>query len=43
MIRAVEVNGIRPVIDSVFPLDRLADAYRHQASQKHFGKICVEI
>lgn len=43
MIRAVEVNGIRPVIDSVFPLDRLADAYRHQASQRHFGKICVEI
>jgi len=41
MIRALEVNGIRPVIDSTFALDALADAYRHQASGKHFGKICV--
>jgi NADPH:quinone reductase-like Zn-dependent oxidoreductase len=43
MVRAMNVNCIRPVIDTVFPLDRLADAYRHQASQKHFGKICIEI
>jgi NADPH:quinone reductase-like Zn-dependent oxidoreductase len=42
MIRALEVNGIRPAIDSTFALDALADAYRHQASGKHFGKICVE-
>jgi len=41
MIRALEVNGIRPVIDSTFALAALADAYRHQASGKHFGKICV--
>jgi len=41
MIRALEVNGIRPVIDSTFALDALADAYRHQASGQHFGKICV--
>ncbi|MEE4300603.1 MAG: NAD(P)-dependent alcohol dehydrogenase [Pseudomonadales bacterium] len=43
MIRAVEANGIEPVIDSTFPLEGLADAFRHQASQKHFGKICVEL
>lgn len=42
MIRALERNGIRPVIDSTFPLDRIADAFAHQASQKHFGKICLE-
>ena len=41
MIRALEVNGIRPVIDSTFALAALADAYRHQVSGKHFGKICV--
>ena len=41
MIRALEVNGIRPVIDSTFALAAVADAYRHQASGKHFGKICV--
>jgi len=43
MIRALDVNGIRPVIDSTFAIDALADAYRHQASGKHFGKICVTL
>jgi NADPH:quinone reductase-like Zn-dependent oxidoreductase len=43
MIRAVETSAIEPVIDSTFPLEQLADAFRHQESQKHFGKICVEL
>jgi NADPH:quinone reductase-like Zn-dependent oxidoreductase len=42
MIRAIEVNGIRPVIDSSYPLEGLADAFRHEESGRHFGKICVE-
>ena len=42
MVRAIEANGIRPVIDSSFPLEGIADAFRHQASQAHFGKICLE-
>jgi len=42
MVRAIDANGIRPVIDSSFPLERLADAFRHQESNAHFGKICVE-
>jgi NADPH:quinone reductase-like Zn-dependent oxidoreductase len=42
MIRAIDANGIRPVIDSVFPLEGIADAFRHQASAQHFGKICLE-
>ena len=42
MIRAIEANGIRPVIDSSYPLEGLADAFRHQESRRHFGKICVE-
>jgi NADPH:quinone reductase-like Zn-dependent oxidoreductase len=42
MIRALEVNDIRPVIDSSFPLEGIADAFRHQESQQHFGKICLE-
>jgi NADPH:quinone reductase-like Zn-dependent oxidoreductase len=42
MIHAIEANGIRPVIDTSFPLERLADAFRHQESGRHFGKICVE-
>ena len=43
MVRAIEANAIRPVIDSSFPLDRLADAFRHLQAGGHFGKICVEI
>lgn len=43
MIAAIDANGLRPVIDSTFPLDRLAEAFGHQISQAHFGKICVSI
>lgn len=42
-VRALEATGVEPVIDSSFPLERLADAFRHEASGAHFGKICVEI
>jgi NADPH:quinone reductase-like Zn-dependent oxidoreductase len=42
MNRAIAANKIKPIIDSTFPLEGIADAYRHQASQKHFGKICLE-
>ncbi|WP_144148365.1 zinc-dependent alcohol dehydrogenase family protein [Paraburkholderia sp. BCC1884] len=41
MIRALEVTGIKPVIDSTFSLEKLADAFRHEESGAHFGKICV--
>ena len=43
MIAAIDANGIEPVIDSTFPLERIADAFRHQISQGHFGKICLEL
>ncbi len=43
MIRAIEVNGIRPVIDRDFPLADLAEAFRHQESGAHFGKITLSI
>ncbi len=41
MVAAIEANGIEPVIDSHYPLAELAQAFRHQESQQHFGKICV--
>ncbi len=43
MIAGIEATGIRPVIDSHFPLADLAGAFRHQASNTHFGKIVVDI
>ncbi len=42
-VRALDVMGLRPVIDSSFALANLADAFRHEASGTHFGKICVTI
>lgn len=42
MIRAIDANGYRPVIDRSFPLEQIADAFRYQASGAHFGKICLE-
>ena len=43
MIRAIEANGIRPVISDHFSLEQLADAFRHQEANKHFGKIVIDI
>lgn len=43
MICAIEANGIRPQISDSFALEYLADAFRHQESGRHFGKIVVEI
>jgi len=43
MIRAIEASGMRPIIDSHFPLEGLVEAFRHQESNQHFGKICLDI
>lgn len=43
MVRAIEANGIRPVIDRHFPLAELADAFRYQEEGRHFGKIAIDI
>ncbi len=43
MIDAIEASGFKPVIDSTFPLDQIAAAFAHQASQKHFGKIVLTV
>ena len=43
MIRAIEAKDLRPVISDSFALADLADAFRHQESGRHFGKIAVEI
>jgi NADPH:quinone reductase-like Zn-dependent oxidoreductase len=43
MVRAIAVNGLKPIIDSSFPLQDIAAAFQHYESQGHFGKICVEL
>ena len=41
-VRALEATGLRPVIDRSYGLAEVAEAFRHQGSGQHFGKICLE-
>ncbi|MBA2780410.1 zinc-dependent alcohol dehydrogenase family protein [Billgrantia kenyensis] len=41
MVRGIEAMGVRPIIDSTFELEKIADAFRHEESGRHFGKICL--
>ncbi|ERJ20004.1 MULTISPECIES: NAD(P)-dependent alcohol dehydrogenase [Salinisphaera] len=43
MVRAIEASNIEPLIDKTFPLQELADAFRYQETNQHFGKICLTI
>ena len=43
MIRHIDATGYKPVLDKHFPLANLADAFRHEASNAHFGKIIVDV
>ena len=41
MNRAIEVNGLRPVIDRVFTFEEAVDAYRYYAEAKPLGKVVI--
>ncbi len=43
LVRAVEAHGIKPVIDSCFPLDQLGVGLSRLMAGEHFGKICIQI
>lgn len=43
MVAAIDATGLKPVIDRSFALDEIAAAFHHQASQQHFGKICLTL
>ena len=42
-IRAIDVMGLRPVIDRHFPLESIVEAFEYQTSGQHFGKIVFDI
>jgi NADPH:quinone reductase-like Zn-dependent oxidoreductase len=42
LVRGLESSGMKPVVDRVFPLHEMADAFRLEESGGHFGKICLE-
>lgn len=37
------VNHLKPVIDRQFPLEEIAAAFRYFQSQRHFGKVCLQL
>jgi NADPH:quinone reductase-like Zn-dependent oxidoreductase len=43
MNRAIEVSGIKPVIDRVFPFEQAVDAYKYQATGQMVGKVVITI
>ena len=43
MIRAITVNRLKPIIDRHFPLQDIGAAFKHFESQKHIGKVCLQL
>ena len=43
MNRAIAQHNLKPVVDSTFPLEKAADAFRRMEQGKHFGKIVVSL
>lgn len=43
MNRFLEITGIRPVIDKVFPFSQAQEAYEYMSAGKHFGKVVIEV
>lgn len=43
MVRAIEVGGLKPVIDRRFPLEALPEALALMQAGGHFGKVVIEI
>ena len=42
MVEAININGMKPIIDKSFGFGELANAFKYQASGQHFGKIVLE-
>jgi NADPH:quinone reductase-like Zn-dependent oxidoreductase len=42
MNAAIDVNGLDPLIDRVFPFDQALNAYRHLEGQTHIGKVVID-
>lgn len=41
--RFLDITGLQPVIDRVFPFAQAAEAYRHLESGNHLGKVVIEV
>ena len=43
MNRAIDVNGMKPVIDRVFPFEQAPEALRYLQSAGHVGKVVISV
>jgi NADPH:quinone reductase-like Zn-dependent oxidoreductase len=43
MVKAIDANGMHPVVDKCFALENIVEAFRYQESNRHFGKICLDM
>src|SRR3954463_4924772 len=43
VVPLLATGKVRPVIDSTFPLDRIADAHRRMESNESVGKVVIEV
>lgn len=41
LVNAIEKNNIRPVVDSVYPIEKVKDAFHRFKSGKAFGKVVI--
>lgn len=41
LVRAVEVNGVEPVVNKIFPFDEAPAAYSYLAAAEHVGKVMI--
>ena len=43
MLRFVEESGLKPIVDTVYPLEEALDAHKKLVSGEQFGKLVLEI
>ncbi len=43
MVKAIDANGMHPIVDKIFLLENIVEAFKYQETNKHFGKICLEM
>ena len=43
MNRAIEVNGIKPIVGKVFPFEEAAEAFRVFVAGDFFGKVVITV
>lgn len=43
MVQAIDAHGMQPVIDKVFAVEEIVQAFQYQETNQHFGKICLQI